>query len=242
MRKDGRAKDQLREIKVTRDYIKYAEGSVLIEAGNTRVICTATVDDNIPPFLKGMGQGWVTAEYSMLPRSTHRRNQREASRGRVGGRTHEIQRLIGRALRSVVNLNELGERTIFIDCDVIQADGGTRTLSITGAYIALYSTIKYLMDNNLIDTWPIKDSLAAISVGIMNGDVLLDLNYHEDSNADADMNIIMTGSGMLVEVQGTAEKAAFSHAQLDKALKVAAKGIKDIILKQNEILGIDTQY
>ena len=236
MRIGGRTSDQLRDIKVTKGYIKYAEGSVLIEAGNTKVICNATIEESVPPFLRGQEKGWVTAEYSMLPRATQRRNQREASRGKVGGRTHEIQRLIGRSLRGIVDLEALGERSILIDCDVIQADGGTRTLSITGAYIALCLAVKHMMDNNFINSWPIKDSIAAISVGIINDEVLLDLNYEEDSNADVDMNVIMTGRGMIVEVQGTAEKEAFSKEQLDEMITVAQKGIKELTKIQNEVL------
>jgi ribonuclease PH len=233
---DGRENDQLRDIKITNNYIKFAEGSVLIEAGNTKVICNASVDDTVPSFLKGEGKGWVTAEYSMLPRSTQVRNRREAARGKIGGRTYEIQRLIGRSLRSVIDMKALGERTILIDCDVIQADGGTRTLSITGAFIALSQAVKYMIESGMINTDPITDSVAAISVGMKNGDVLLDLNYEEDSTADADMNIIMTGSGKFVEVQGTAENALFSKEQLDHALDVASKGIKELIDKQNEVL------
>ena len=240
MRTGGRANDQLRKIKIKKNYIKYAEGSVLIEAGDTKVICNATIDEKVPPFLRGTGQGWVTAEYSMLPRSTHTRSIRESARGKMGGRTYEIQRLIGRSLRSIVNLEALGERTIMIDCDVIQADGGTRTLSITGAYIALYKAVKLLVKNDLIDTWPITDTLAAVSVGIMNGEALLDLNYEEDSNADVDMNVIMTGRGMFVEIQGTAEKTNFSKSQLNDMLKCAKKGIMELISKQKEILGIET--
>jgi ribonuclease PH len=239
MRTGGRANDQLRKIKIKINYLKYAEGSVLIEAGDTKVICSATIDEKVPPFLRGTGQGWVTAEYSMLPRSTHTRSQREAVTGKMGGRTHEIQRLIGRSLRSVVNLYALGERTIMVDCDVIQADGGTRTLSITGAYIALHKAVKSLVKNDLIDTWPISDTLAAVSVGIMDGETLLDLDYKEDSNADVDMNVIMTGRGMFVEIQGTAEKITFSNSQLNGMLKCAKKGITELTSKQKEILGIE---
>ncbi|MFC1855535.1 ribonuclease PH [Thermodesulfobacteriota bacterium] len=239
MRLDGRKNDQLREIKITNDFTKYAEGSVLIEAGNTKVICNASVEENVPPFLKGLGQGWVTAEYSMLPRATQTRNKREAARGKLSGRTYEIQRLIGRSLRSVVNLDALGERTVLVDCDVIQADGGTRTLSITGAFIALYLAIDKLKKRGAIEAWPLKDSLAAVSVGIKNGDILLDLNYSEDSNADADLNVIMTGSGMFVEVQGTAEGKVFSKKQLDEALDTASDGIRDLISKQNDVLKIN---
>lgn len=236
MRSNNRADDQLREIKITKDFIKYPEGSVLIEAGNTKVICNASVTEGVPPFLKGLGQGWVTAEYSMLPRSTQTRSHREATRGKVGGRTHEIQRLIGRSLRSVMDMEALGERTILIDCDVIQADGGTRTLSITGAYMAVHMAVKKLTGSGEVEGWPLKDSVAAVSVGVTDGEVLLDLDYNEDSNADADMNVVMTGSGMFIEVQGTAERAVFSQEQLDKALKVAAKGISELTEKQNEIL------
>lgn len=238
MRFEGRQNDQLRKICITTDFIKYAEGSVLIEAGNTKVICNASVDEKVPQFLKGAGQGWVTAEYSMLPRSTQVRNQRESAKGKLGGRTHEIQRLIGRALRSVIDMKALGERTIVIDCDVIQADGGTRTLSITGAYVALYCAIKKLYDNKQIESWPILDSIAAVSIGIKNDEALLDLDYAEDSTADVDMNVIMTGSGKFVEIQGTAEKTVFSQQQLSDMLSCASKGICELISIQKEALGI----
>ncbi len=239
MRIGGRKNDELRKVRIKKNYIKYAEGSVLIESGNTKVICNATVDEKVPPFLKGSEQGWVTAEYSMLPRSTHTRGVREAARGKVGGRTYEIQRLIGRSLRSVVDLKLLGERTIIVDCDVIQADGGTRTASITGAYVAIHIALKNMMTQGLIEEWPLTDSLAAISVGVVDSEVMLDLNYEEDSNADVDMNIIMSGNGKFVEVQGTAEKMAFSQDQLNDMLDSAKKGIKELMITQNETIELD---
>ncbi len=241
MRLDGRVNDQLREIRITKGYTKYAEGSVLIEAGGTKVLCNATIDERVPPFIKGSGKGWVTAEYAMLPRSTHVRNQRESMRGRVGGRTFEIQRLIGRALRCVVDLESLGERTVIIDCDVLQADGGTRTAAITGAYVALSCAVQRLLNKGVLETMPITDSVAAVSVGIINGDAMLDLNFEEDSQADVDMNVVMTGRGEFVELQGTAEKRAFNNDQLQSMLDIAMKGIKKLTDKQNEILKIETQ-
>lgn len=235
MRVDGRKADELRKVKITRKYIKAAEGSVLIEMGDTRVICTATVENAVPPFLKGKGAGWVTAEYAMLPRSSPQRIARE--RSKVGGRTHEIQRLIGRSLRSVVDLSALGERTVLIDCDVIQADGGTRAASITGAYIALVDALRHVHKQDLIDRVPVTDHLAAISAGIVGGKLMLDLCYIEDSSAEVDMNLVMTGSGTIVEVQGTAEGEPFSKAELNKLLALGEKGIKALIRKQKEILG-----
>jgi len=234
MRIDGRKADQLRNLKITRKYIKSAEGSVLIQVGDTWVICTATVENSVPPFLRGKGSGWVTAEYAMLPRSSAQRIQRE--RSKVGGRTHEIQRLIGRALRSVVDLTALGERSIMIDCDVVQADGGTRTASITGAYIALVDALRHLKKEGLIGAVPVQDHLAAVSVGIVNGVPLLDLCYPEDSAAEVDMNVVMTGKGGIVELQGTAEGEPFSKAQLATLLALGEKGIKMLIKKQKEIL------
>ncbi len=234
MRIDGRKADELRTVKITRKYIKAAEGSVLIEMGDTKVICTATVDQSVPPFLKGKGKGWVTAEYGMLPRSSPQRIARE--RSKVGGRTHEIQRLIGRSLRSVVDMRALGERTVLIDCDVVQADGGTRTASITGAYIALVDALRLVHKRGLIETVPVIDFLAAISVGIAEGKPMLDLCYTEDSAAEVDMNLVMTGSGKLVEVQGTAEGAPFTRAELSKLLTLGEKGIKTLIRKQKEML------
>ncbi len=234
MRADGRKADELRRVKITRNYIKSAEGSVLIEMGDTKVICTATVDDSVPPFLKGRGTGWVTAEYGMLPRSSAQRIARE--RSKVGGRTHEIQRLIGRSLRSVVDMDALGERTVLIDCDVIQADGGTRTAAITGSYIALVDALRYIRKQDILEAVPVRDFLAAISVGIVDGKAVLDLCYLEDSAAEVDMNLVMTGSGKIVEVQGTAEGNPFSREELEKLLNLGEKGIKTLIRKQKELL------
>ncbi|NPV27174.1 MAG: ribonuclease PH [Firmicutes bacterium] len=237
MRTDGRENDELRPVKMTTDYIKHAEGSVLIEVGDTKVICTATVEDKVPPFLKGTGRGWVTAEYSLLPRATQVRNQREATKGRIGGRTHEIQRLIGRSLRSVVDLSVLGERTIWLDCDVIQADGGTRTASITGAFVALVMSLERLRQNQLLTTIPVVDYLAATSVGKIEDEILLDLVYDEDSRAQVDMNVVMTGGGKFVEIQGTAEEYPFTRVELEQLLSYAEKGIRELIAQQKIILG-----
>lgn len=234
MRIDKRKPDELRKVKITRNYIKSAEGSVLIEMGDTRVICTATVENSVPPFLRGKGTGWVTAEYAMLPRSSGQRIQRE--RSKVGGRTHEIQRLIGRSLRSVVDMKALGERCVLIDCDVVQADGGTRTASITGAYIALVDALRHIKTQKLIGSMPLLDYLAAISVGIVGGKPMLDLCYKEDSSADVDMNLVMTGKGRIVEVQGTAEGEPFSRAELNKLLALGEKGIRALVKKQRESL------
>lgn len=234
MRIDNRKADELRRIKITKNYLTTAEGSVLIEIGDTRVLCAATVNESVPPFLKGKGTGWVTAEYAMLPRSSAQRIGRE--RKGVGGRTHEIQRLIGRSLRSVVDMKALGERSVLIDCDVIQADGGTRTASITGAYIALVNALRLIKKQGLIETVPVKDYLAAVSVGIVEGKPALDLCYAEDSKAEVDMNLVMTGDGRIVEVQGTAEGEPFSKADLAKLLTLGEKGIKALIKKQKEIL------
>lgn len=234
MRIDGRKSDELRRLKITRNYIKSAEGSVMIQMGDTWVICTATVENSVPPFLRGRGTGWVTAEYAMLPRSSGQRIQRE--RSKVGGRTHEIQRLIGRALRSVVDMKALGERSVLIDCDVVQADGGTRTASITGAYIALVDALRHVKKQGLIETVPVLDHLAAVSVGIVDGKPMLDLCYTEDSSAEVDMNLVMTGKGGLVEIQGTAEGEPFSKAELGKLLALGEKGIKALVKKQREIL------
>jgi ribonuclease PH len=234
MRTDGRKADELRKLKITRNYIKNAEGSVLIEMGDTRVICTATVENSVPPFLRGKGTGWVTAEYAMLPRSSGQRIQRE--RSKVGGRTHEIQRLIGRSLRSVVDMKALGERSVLIDCDVIQADGGTRTASITGAYVALVDALLHMKKQGLIENVPVNDYLAAISVGIVDGKPVLDLCYVEDSTAEVDMNLVMTGKGRIVEVQGTAEGEPFSRAELNALLALGEKGIRALVKKQKEIL------
>jgi len=233
----GRENSQLRSVSIMPHYLKYAEGSVLIEAGDTRVICAASVEEKVPPFLKNSGQGWVTAEYGLLPRSTETRNVREAARGKLTGRTSEIQRLVGRALRSVVDFHALGERTIWIDCDVIQADGGTRTASITGAFVAMCLAMKKLQDQGLISAIPINDYVAAISVGIVDGEILLDLEYVEDSRAEVDMNVVMTGKGDFVEIQGTAEGAPFSREQMDELLNVAALGIRELILIQKKIIG-----
>jgi len=234
MRVDGRKAHELRRLKLTRNYIKSAEGSVLIEMGDTKVICTATVENSVPPFLRGKGTGWVTAEYAMLPRSSAQRIQRE--RSKVGGRTHEIQRLIGRSLRSVVNMKSLGERSVLIDCDVVQADGGTRTASITGAYVALVDALRHMKKQGLIETIPVNDHLAAVSVGIVDGTPLLDLCYIEDSTAEVDMNLVMTGKGAIVEVQGTAEGKPFSKAALAKLLSLGEKGIKALVRMQKEAL------
>ncbi|MFQ5586258.1 MAG: ribonuclease PH [Thermodesulfobacteriota bacterium] len=236
-RRDDRGADQLREVRLTRNYLKFAEGSNLIEMGDTKVICTATCEESVPPFLKGSGEGWVTAEYSMLPRSSTSRIRREAKAGRQGGRTFEIQRLIGRSLRAIIDLPSLGERSITIDCDVIQADGGTRTASITGAFVALVDTLKFLKDEGVMETIPILDSVAAVSVGIVNGGPLLDLNYREDFSADVDMNVIMTGSGRFVEVQGTAEATPFSKEDMERMLALASKGINELTQIQREALG-----
>ncbi len=237
MRSDGRQEDQLRPVKITRRYIKHAEGSVLIEVGDTKVICTASIENKVPPFLRNSNQGWVTAEYGMLPRSTNTRTQREISKGSASGRTQEIQRLIGRCLRSVVDMRKLGERTIWIDCDVIQADGGTRTASITGGCIALFDALMHMRKNKDLDAMPLKDFVAATSVGIVNGKVLLDLNYNEDSKAEVDMNVIMTGSGKFVEIQGTAEAEPFSAEQMQEMLVAAKKGIDQLVQVQRSYLG-----
>jgi len=234
---DGRAYDELRPVKITRRYIKHAEGSVLVETGETRVICTATVDEKTAPFLKGTGKGWVTAEYGMLPRSTPERNPREASRGKQGGRTLEIQRLIGRALRSVTDLTALGERSILIDCDVIQADGGTRTASITGSFVSLVEALAGLRAGGLLARMPIKEFLAATSVGIVNGVPCLDLCYAEDSTARVDMNLVMTESGKIVEIQGTGEESPFSLEEMHGLIALAEKGIKKLMAIQREALG-----
>ncbi len=231
-----RAPTQMRPVKITRHYIRHAEGSVLIEYGETRVICTASVVEKVPPFLKGSGQGWLTAEYGMLPRSTGERMLREAAKGKQSGRTMEIQRLIGRALRSVLDLEKIGERTIQIDCDVIQADGGTRTASITGAFVALCDAISYLRSEKIISKNPIRDHVAAVSVGILNGQPLLDLDYAEDSNCDTDLNVVMTGNLGLVEVQGTAEKVAFSRQELDSMLDMAQQGLQELFNLQRQVL------
>ncbi len=236
MRPSGRQPDDLRTIRLTRNYTKHAEGSVLVEFGDTKVICTATVEERVPRFLKGKGQGWVTAEYGMLPRSTGMRMGREAAHGKQGGRTMEIQRLIGRSLRAVVDLSALGERTVTIDCDVIQADGGTRTASITGGYVALADAIAHLKANKLIKKEPLHGQIASVSVGIFEGTPVLDLDYAEDSNAETDMNVVMNDGGAFIEVQGTAEGHAFRREEMDAMLDLAAKGIAELIEHQREAL------
>ncbi len=236
MRPSGRAPDQLRDIKITRRYTRHAEGSVLIEFGDTRVLCTASVDEKVPPFLKGKGQGWVTAEYGMLPRSTGQRMQREAAKGKQGGRTMEIQRLIGRALRAVVDLKALGERTITIDCDVIQADGGTRTASITGGYVALVDAINHLRAKKLVANQPIRNFVASVSAGIYQGEPVLDLDYIEDSNAHTDMNFVMTDEEHFIEIQGTAEGKTFTLDEMLAMTKLASAGIRSLIRHQREAL------
>jgi ribonuclease PH len=236
-RTDGRSPSQLRSTTITPGFIPQAEGSVLIEVGRTKVICTASVEDRVPPFLRNSGKGWVTAEYGMLPRATSTRMQREASQGKVGGRTQEIQRLIGRSLRAVTNLPALGERTVWIDCDVIQADGGTRTASITGAFVALALALEKLRERDAIRTIPLTDYVAAISVGIVDGEPLLDLAYADDSRADVDMNIVKTGDGRFIEVQGTAEAIPFGREALMTLLDLADHGIKQLIDKQRAIVG-----
>ena len=235
-RSGERAADQLRPVRITRGYTIHAEGSVLIEFGNTRVLCTASVEEKVPPHKRGSGEGWVTAEYGMLPRSTHTRSDREAARGKQSGRTQEIQRLIGRSLRTVFDLKKLGERTIQLDCDVLQADGGTRTAAITGAFVAAQDAVAGLIASGKLKDSPIIASVAAISVGIVQGTPLLDLEYTEDSACDTDMNVVMTGAGHFVEVQGTAEGAAFSRAEMDTLLALADKGIAELILLQQQAL------
>ncbi|HQS37480.1 MAG: ribonuclease PH [Methylotenera sp. 24-45-7] len=233
-----RKSDQLRDVEIIRHYTKHAEGSVLIKFGDTHVLCTASVEEKVPGFLKGKGQGWVTAEYGMLPRSTGSRMDREAAKGKQSGRTQEIQRLIGRSLRAIIDLEKLGERSIQIDCDVIQADGGTRTASITGAYVALQDAISSLLKSGKISESPLIDSVAAISVGVHQGNAVLDLDYIEDSDCDTDMNVVMTGSGGFVEIQGTAEGVAFSRDDMNAMLDLAAHGIKQLIDKQKEVLSV----
>ena len=225
----GRAYDELRTVKISRRFTNIPEGSVLIEIGETRVLCTASVEEKVPHFQKGSGKGWVTAEYAMIPRATHARTLREQTKGKLTGRTMEIQRLIGRALRSVVDLKKLGERTIWLDCDFLQADGGTRTAAITGAYVALIDAVQFLLEKKLIRTNPIQDTLAAVSVGKVQGHAILDLAYEEDSRADVDMNVVMTGAGKFVEIQGTAEETPFDRADLDALLQLAEKGIRTLM-------------
>ena len=235
-RLNGRKSDEIRPVKITRAFTQIPEGSVLMEMGNTRVLCTATVEERVPPFVKGTGKGWVTAEYSMLPRATDIRNQRESTKGKVTGRTMEIQRLIGRALRSIVDLEKLGERTIWLDCDVLQADGGTRTASITGAYVALADAVTYLLEKGLVKQSPLLDSIAAISVGKIGDEAMVDLDYSEDSKAEVDMNLVMTGSGRFVEIQGTAEGETFDRGELDKFLTLGELGIQKLKEYQQQAL------
>jgi len=228
---------ELRHVSITNNYLRGVAGSVLVEFGNTKVICAASLDDKTAPFLRNTGKGWLTAEYSMLPMSTQTRSAREAARGRLGGRTHEIQRLIGRSLRTVTDLKAFGEKTIYIDCDVIQADGGTRTASITGAFVALVDLFKKMKQDGIIKVMPVSDFVSAISVGLIDGHALLDLEYEEDSRADVDMNFVMTGAGLFIEVQGTAEHAPFSKEQMNTMTDLAARGIQKIIARQKEIVG-----
>jgi len=234
---DGRRRDQIRPVKVTRNFTKHAEGSVLIEMGDTKVICTASVEEKVPPFLKGKGTGWVTAEYAMLPRATHDRSPRESVKGKQGGRTLEIQRLVGRALRAVIDTSRLGERTIWIDCDVIQADGGTRTASITGAFIALADAVSVLKRRELVKVNPLTDYLAAISIGKVGGHVMVDLAYEEDSHAEVDLNLVMTGAGQYVEVQGTAEKTPFNKKDMDEFLDLGWGAIRELVDLQKSLIG-----
>lgn len=236
IRPSGRATNEMRKVKFTRNYTMHAEGSVLVEFGNTKVLCTATVDGSTPPWLRGKGKGWVTAEYGMLPRSTNSRMGREAARGKQSGRTQEIQRLIGRSLRAVVNMEALGERQIIVDCDVIQADGGTRTASISGAYVALCDAVQTLLDTKQIKKDPLIGQLASVSVGIFDGEPVLDLDYDEDSNAETDMNVVMNNAGQFIEVQGTAEGHAFSRDEMNTMLDLAEKGINEIIVLQDNCL------
>ena len=236
MRPSQRQSDQLRLVRLTRNFTRHAEGSVLVEMGDTQVLCTASVEENVPPFLRGKGRGWVTAEYGMLPRATHTRSAREAAKGKQTGRTQEIQRLIGRSLRAIVDMERLGERTIQFDCDVLQADGGTRTASITGAYVALHDAISGLLERGLLPESPIREAVAAVSVGVYQGVPVLDLDYPEDSTCETDMNVVMTASGGLVEIQGTAEGAPFSRAEMNAMLDLAHAGIADLVARQRAVL------
>ncbi len=237
MRKSGRQKDEIREVKITRNYLKHPQGSVLIEMGETKVICTATLEEKVPPFLRNSGKGWLTAEYAMLPMATQERNKRESAQGRIGGRTHEIQRLIGRSLRAVTDLESFGENTVYIDCDVIQADGGTRTASITGSFVALVDLFRKMMEEGKCTTMPVQDYVSAVSVGILEGQLLLDLEYAEDSQAEVDMNVVMTGMGKFIEVQGTAEKVPFSQERLLAMIDLAGQGIRKLTEIQKQTLG-----
>jgi ribonuclease PH len=238
MRPSQRAPNQLRQVEIIRHYTKHAEGSVLVKFGDTHVLCTASVEEKVPAFLRGKNQGWVTAEYGMLPRSTGSRMDREAAKGKQSGRTQEIQRLIGRSLRAIIDLQKLGERSVHIDCDVIQADGGTRTAAITGAYVALHDAISHLLAKKLIASSPLRDAVAAISVGVYQGAPVLDLDYIEDSDCDTDMNVVMTGTGGFVEIQGTAEGEPFQRADMDAMLELAQNGIRELIGKQKTALGL----
>ncbi|BAH08105.1 ribonuclease PH [Clostridium kluyveri] len=242
MRVDGRKCNQIRPVKITRNYTKYAEGSVLIENGDTKVICTASIEDKVPPFLKGRGEGWITCEYNMIPRATQVRKARDINRGRIDGRTMEIQRIIGRALRSVVDLRAIGEKTIWVDCDVIQADGGTRTASISGAFVALVDAVNKLHKQNPFTIYPIRDFVSAVSVGIVNDTRMLDLCYLEDSRAKVDMNVVMTDSGEFVEIQGTGEQNPFTREDLKELLALAEKGIKSMISAQKDSLKMDSLW
>lgn len=237
MRHDGRQASQLREVNIIKGYSKYADGSALIEMGDTKVICTATILDETPPFLKNTGRGWLTAEYAMLPMATEKRSPRESARGKIGGRTHEIQRLIGRSLRAVTDLTAFGERTIYIDCDVLQADGGTRTASITGSFVALVALFHRIQAKGILKSLPIHDLVAAVSIGVVEDEILLDLDYSEDSRAEVDMNVVMTAQGRFIEVQGTAEERPFERRRLDAMLEMAGMGIAELTKKQREVLG-----
>jgi ribonuclease PH len=237
-RADGRAADAMRAVSLTRSYTKHAEGSVLVAFGETKVLCTASVEEKVPPHKRGSGEGWLTAEYGMLPRATHTRGDREAARGKQSGRTQEIQRLIGRSMRCVFDLSALGERTIHLDCDVLQADGGTRTAAITGAFVAAHDAVSWLLQQGRIETSPMRDFVAAVSVGIVQGTPLLDLEYTEDSACDTDMNVVMTGAGGFVEVQGTAEGASFTRAEMDALLGLAGRGIAQLVQAQKAALGV----
>ncbi|WP_312812795.1 ribonuclease PH [Sedimentibacter sp.] len=236
-RENNRTKEELRPVKITKNYIMHPDGSVLIEVGNTKVICTAVIEDKVPPFLKGTGKGWISAEYSMIPGSTKTRKTRDINKLKIDGRTQEIQRLIGRSLRSVVDLESIGERTVWIDCDVIQADGGTRTASITGSFVAMAEAIYKLYKNNEIENMPVKSFVSAVSVGMINGEAIVDLNYEEDSSADVDMNIVMTDKGEFIEVQGTGEEATFTHNDLMSLISLATKGCRELNDLQRTVLG-----
>ena len=237
MRRDGRKADEIRPVMIARDYLRHPKGSVLIEMGDTRVICAASVEEGVPPFLKNSGRGWLTAEYAMIPSSTHERSARESAKGKIGGRTHEIQRLIGRSLRAVTDLTAFGERTIHVDCDVIQADGGTRTASITGSFVAVVDAFRRLRAEGLVDRMPVRDFVSAVSVGIVGGEMLLDLQYEEDHRAEVDMNVVATRGGLFVEVQGTAEAVPFARERLDAMTDLAVRGIAMLTRKQIEVLG-----